>query len=263
METCCQNNTASIERIMNKYDEYINKGDLDAATRHLEFWEKELINSKNTFDKRNLFSICNELVGIYRQTNNKDKAYDISKLLLKLASELELDNTITLATMYTNIATSYKVFNDFDLAINYYKAALHIYEKCEFDKNTYKYASLLNNYALALLDIKDYKSANDYFYNAIDILSNIKNCDIEIAMTYLNIATLKELELGLMDAEKEIDILLNKAQDILEDSKIEHNSYYAYSCNKASSVFSYYGYFLYANELKERADKIYERARSL
>jgi tetratricopeptide (TPR) repeat protein len=248
---------------MNKYDEYINKGDLNAATHHLEFWEKELINSKNTFDKRNLFSICNELVGIYRQTNNKDKAYDISKLLLKLASELELDNTITLATMYTNIATSYKVFNDFDLAINYYKAALHIYEKCEFDKNTYKYASLLNNYALALLDIKDYKTANDYFYNAIDILTNIKNCDIEIAMTYLNIATLKELELGLMDAEKEIDILLDKAKAILEDKTLEHNSYYAYSCNKAASVFSYYGYFLYAKELKERSDEIYARARSL
>ena len=82
-------------------------------------------------------------------------------------------------------------------------------------------------------------------------------------MTYLNIATLKELELGLMDAEKEIDMLLNKAQEILDDTKIEHNSYYAYSCNKAASVFSYYGYFLYANELKERADKIYERARSL
>ena len=82
-------------------------------------------------------------------------------------------------------------------------------------------------------------------------------------MTYLNIATLKELEQGLLEAEKEIEELLNKAQSILEDIKLERDSYYAYSCIKASSVFSYYGYFLYAKELKERADTIYARARAI
>ena len=263
METCCQNTTASIERIMNKLDEYIKIGDLQAAMKHLEFWKKELMSSNSTCDKRNLFSICNELVGIYRQTDNKDKAYDISKLLIDLANDLDLHNTITLATMYTNIATSYKVFEDYNLAIQYYKSALYIYDKQEFDKNTYKYASLLNNFALALLDIKEYEEANKCFYEAIDILSKIGNSDIEIAMTYLNIATLKELEQGLLEAEKEIEELLNKAQSILDDVKPERDSYYAYSCIKASSVFSYYGYFLYAKELKERADTIYARARAI
>ncbi len=263
METCCQNTTASINRIMGKYDEYIDKGDLNGAMRYLEFWKAELSTSNNISDKRNLFTICNELVGVYRQTNNKEKAYDISKYLLAIANELDLKNTISIATMYTNIATSYKVFNDYDISINYYQKALDIYEIQNFDKETYKYASLLNNYALVLLDVSQYEKAYNMFYNAIDILSKIKNADLEIAMTYLNLANLKELQLGALASEKQVDEYLDKAKEILDDENMKRDSYYAYSCQKAASVYSYYGYFLYANELNERADKIYERARSI
>ena len=265
MENCCTNNTASIDRIMEKYDYYLSINDIDNATKHLFFWEKEYLSmrSLSLSDKRNLFSIENELVGLYRNTSKKQEAYKSIDILLNLIKELELQDTITCATAYTNIATCYKVFSDIDLSIQYFNKALDIYKTQSFDKNTYKYASLLNNYALALIDKFEYEKAYQYFNDAITYLSNIKNAQLEVALTYLNLATLKEKELGLLESEQLIDEYLEKAKIILDSSDVTKDSYYAFVCSKAKTVYKYYGYFLYSKELDERMKRIYEGARTI
>ena len=265
MESCCKNNTASIDRIMEKYDYYLSLNDIDNATKHLAFWEKEYLSmgKLSLSDKRNLFSIENELVGLYRNTSKKKEAYKSIDILLSLTKDLELQDTISCATAYTNIATCYKVFSDIELSLRYFNNALDIYIKQNYDKNTYKYASLLNNFALALIDKCEYDKAYQFFNDAITYLSNIQNADLEIALTYLNLATLKEKELGLLESEKVVDEYLNKAKDILDSEKVIRNSYYAFVCSKAKTVYEYYGYFLYAKELEERMKNIYEGARTI
>ena len=265
MENCCLNNTASIDRIMEKYDYYLSINDTTSALNHLLFWEKEYLSySKLSIsDKRNLLSIENELVGMYRKNASKDNAYKSIDVLNKLIKELDLYDSVTCATSYTNIATCYKVFNDIDNAIKYYSDALDIYKRNNFEINTYKYASLLNNYALALIDVEDYDKAFQYFNEAIDILKSIKDAKLEIALTYLNLATLKEKQLGLLESESIIDEYLNTAKTIFDDKDIKRDSYYAFVCDKALSVYEYYGYFLYAKELKERINNIYEGLRSI
>jgi hypothetical protein len=39
---------------------------------------------------------------------------------------------------------------------------------------------------------------------------------------------------------------------------VQRDGYYAFVCEKCASVFAYYGDFLYAEELEERAKRIYE-----
>ena len=77
-----------------------------------------------------------------------------------------------------------------------------------------------------------------------------------MAITYLNIASAKEAELGLEDANERIAELCRLAEDILE-AHSPKDGYYAFVCEKCASVFDYYGYFFYAKELKERAGRIY------
>ena len=54
-------------------------------------------------------------------------------------------------------------------------------------------------------------------------------------------------------------VILNKAIKILDEHK-NKDGYYAFVCEKCASVFGYYGYFAYENELKMRAREIYERS---
>ena len=105
-------------------------------------------------------------------------------------------------------------------------------------------------------------NALSLFFNAIDILKEIKNKDLEIAMTYLNIATLYDAKDGI-EATSLIEENLDKAKDIFENSNITRDSYYAFVVSKAKTVYEYFGYFIYAKELDERERKIYERARAI
>lgn len=262
METCCKLNPISVDRILKKYDDYINKNDAASALKHLEYWEKEIsfVKDESPQNKRSLLTIENELIGMYRKLKYKDKAITTTNNILKLIDELDIKSNISTTIVYTNIATSYKVFEEYDKAIYYYKLSLNIYEEKGYDKNTYEYASLLNNYALVLIDIKDYDNASSNFNLAIEILSKLDQKDLEIALTYLNIATLIDTKYSIVK-EEEIDIYLTKAKDILDSTKVIKDSYYAYVCENAATVYEYFGYFLYAKELKERRDDIYERAR--
>ena len=84
--------------------------------------------------------------------------------------------------------------------------------------------------------------------------------NIEMAITYLNMASLTESEKGLLDGCEEIEECILKAKDLLEKSSKDTDGYYAFVCEKCASSFGYFGHFDYEKELLERARKIYERA---
>jgi tetratricopeptide (TPR) repeat protein len=113
--------------------------------------------------------------------------------------------------------------------------------------------------ALALVDLNEFEKALLLYKKAISVMESSEDGMLEVAITYLNIANLKEAELGIEAAQAYIDKLLDDAAKIL-DEHANKNGYYAFVCEKCASTFGYYGYFAYENELKERAAKIYERA---
>ena len=55
------------------------------------------------------------------------------------------------------------------------------------------------------------------------------------------------------------EAFFKKAEALLENHQ-KRDGYYAFVCEKCASVFGYYGHFFYADELKKRAGRIYERA---
>ncbi len=244
-----------LSRIIDKLDEHLGRNDYKSAERHLYYWLSE---AKEGRDKRGELSIYNELLGLMRKTNQQDKASEAIKNSLRLIDELEFCDNITGGTTYVNIATVLKSFGKDEEALPYYKKAEEIYLRL-LKAGDSRLGGLFNNMALALSDSGRFDEAEDYFAKAVEIMKGIENGELEIAITYLNLANLAENRYGTEKSEALISEYIETAKSLLDTPEIPRNGYYAFVCEKCAPTFGYYGYFLYENELKQRAEAIYER----
>lgn len=240
----------SINQILSELDSHLGRNDYAAAEEHLLFYL-----SKTDDDKIRL-PILNELAGLYRKLGRKDDAYEMVNNLLALVTKMKLETNVGAGTTFINCATVYKAFGEAERALPLFERAVKIYET-GLAKNDKRFGGLYNNMGLALVDLGRFGDAYALYEKAISVMEKVDGGLLEVAITYLNIASAKEKELGLEKAEKIIEDLLNKAEEILENHEPK-DGYYAFVCEKCASVFGYYGFFLYENTLKERVKKIYE-----
>jgi tetratricopeptide (TPR) repeat protein len=242
----------SSERILSKLDEYLNKNDYVSAERHLRYWLSEASENR---DLRTELLIRNELMGLMRKLSRKSEAIECAENTLALIEKEGISSQVGAATSFLNAATVYKAFGEAEKGMSLFWRAREIYER-ELDARDSRLGGLYNNMALALVDLSRFDEARELYMRAIEILM-ASGGELEVAITYLNMASAAESELGLLDADETIADLLNKARELLENAT-ERDGYYAFVCEKCASVFDYYGQFLYAKELHDRARRIYE-----
>ncbi len=243
------------KRIIDKMDEYMSKQDYTGAERHLKYWLEE---AKVGNDKRGELFICGELVGHYRKTGNKEEFLKSATRALELIDILDFKDTISAATTYINIATAYNSFSCDETALTYFEKAKSIYESTQ-NLDPFLSGGLYNNMGLTYHALKRYDDALFSYSKALKIMQETKGADLETAMTYLNMANTYEEKLGLEKAERIIEDLMDKSYECFNSPNIERNGYYAYVCDKCYPTFEYYGYFMYASELKSRMEQIYDR----
>ena len=243
------------QRVIEKMDEYMSRRDYAGAERHLLYWLEE---SKYCGDRRGELTVRNELVGHYRKVADKEKAVLHSKEALRLINELGYEGSISAGTTYTNIATAYNSFGDNENAIVFFEKAREVYENAP-KTNPHLLGGLYNNMALALVDLKRFDEAFVLYDKAYAIMGSVSDGVLEQAMTLLNIANAVEYSVGLDKGEARIFKLLDDAYELFDKDIVPRDGYYAYVCEKCAPTFEYYGYFLAAKELSERAEKIYER----
>lgn len=243
----------STERILEKLDSYLHKNDYAGAERHLLYWLEE---AKSTENASVSLSIYNELMGLYRKLGRREEALYAVRSALSLIDKLGISHQVGAATTSLNAATVYKAFGMADDALPLFEGARAVYERALASDDA-RLAGLYNNMGLCLVDLCRYDEAKELYVRAIDVLKTRGDGRLEIAITYLNMASGKESELGLAEADEEIGILLAKARALLEGFE-KRDGYYAFVCEKCASVFGYYGHFAYEGELLERARRIYE-----
>ena len=241
-------------RILDKLDALLNKNDYAGAERHILYWleEAKTLNHKNA-----MLLLQNELCGLYRKLGRKADALSAVEKALSLVTNMGIENNVGAATTYINAGTVLKAFGKAAEAMPLFEKALKVYEK-DLPALDKRFGGLYNNMALALVDLKEFQKALALYEKAISVMENQADGMLEVAITYLNIASLREAEMGLENAEKVIGELLFRAAEIL-DTYENRNGYYAFVCEKCASVFGYHGFFAYEKELKERAREIYER----
>lgn len=244
-----------ISRILEKLDEHLGRNDYDSAEKHLLYWLGEAEDGR---DKHGMLTIENELMGLYRKTNRKKKALESVKKALSLIDELNLGTAVVAGTTLTNAATVYKAFAMPEDSIVLFEKAKAIYEK-ELASDDSRLGGLYNNLGLTLTDLKRFNEAKVYYNKAIDVMKQNRYGELEIAITYLNLADLATVQLGAEESEKLVDKYIEKAYELLNKDYLPRNGYYAFVCEKCAPIFGYYGRFFYNKELSDRAREIYER----
>lgn len=253
-DNCCGKQTKSIpvESIINKIDMALDKDNYVEAERILKYW---LVESTDMGDYRGELALLSECMGLYRKIGKKEQAMNVVERALEIIDTHKIENSPAIATIYVNVATVLKTFEQAEKAIEFYLLAKEVYEKN--NQNGFNLGALYNNMGLAYADLKDKQKAKECFDKALEIMEQLQNADLEIAITFLNIADL--LDINDIENEKEISKLIEMAYNCFNVDNIERNGYYAFVCSKCASVFGYYGYFAIENELKSRAKEIYER----
>lgn len=243
------------QRVLSKLDEHLGRNDYDAAERHLLYWFAE---AKAENDKRCMMLILNELAGLYRKLGREEDALRTVSSALELIEEMGIAENIGAGTTYINCATVYKAFGKAESALPLFEKAKSVYEK-ELSPDDKRFGGLFNNMALALVDLERYDEAYELYDKAITVMENADDGDLEVAITYLNIASAKETELGAVESDEVVREYIEKAMKILDEHE-NRDGYYAFVCEKCASVFGYFGYFIYEKDLEKRARDIYERS---
>ncbi|MBR1761843.1 MAG: tetratricopeptide repeat protein [Eubacterium sp.] len=243
------------QRIIQKMNDYMSRRDYAGAERHLKYWLEE---AKLGFDKRGELLIQNELVGHFRKTANKEGAFESAKEALRLLKELDFEENVSAGTTYTNIATAFNAFGENEKSIELFEKAKAVYEGNERTAPELL-GGLYNNMALTFTALEKYDEAFKLYEKALNVMKEVPNGELEQAITYLNMADLKEAMLGSEKAESVVFEYLDKAQELLDTPSLKRDGYYAFVCEKCAPSFEYYGYFLVAKDLKNRAESIYER----
>ena len=250
-----------LQRIIEKLDEYQSRKDSAGAKRHLLYWLDE---AKLGWDLRGQLAIRNELIGFCRKNNEREEAFQNIEEAVKLVEELEFDGTVSSGTTYTNAATAYYTFGEYETSLFWFEKAKAVYES-NSGTDAALLGGLYNNMGLTYTALKRYEKAAELYRKALDIMENVEEGAPERAITCLNLANAVEAQLGMENAESEIFALLDRSEALLNEAWEEYKNrtrnekgYYAFVCESCAPTFSYYGFFMTAAELNRRAKEIYE-----
>lgn len=257
-ETDPQSKQAAITRIptgrvIEKLDAYFAKNDLLGAERHLRHWEKEALEGG---DDRGRYTVCNELMGLYRKLGRRDEALAYAAQTLALADALGLSENVTGATALLNAGTVYKAFDAPEKGLPLFERAKAVYET-QLSPDDARLAGLWNNMALTLVDLGRYGEAEALYKKAADLTRRTPGMQGDAAISLLNLANLIEARDGLLDGNERICACLDEAEALLNDPALPRDGYHAFVCEKCAPTFGYYGYFAVSRELEERAETIY------
>lgn len=243
----------NIESILSTLDSYLHKNDYASAREYLLECRE---NATTQGDNRAEILILNELMGLYRKIGEGENALECVSKALEKINDIGAVEQIGSATTYLNCATVYKAFGEPEKALSLYRKAQGIYEK-NLSSTDSRLGGLYNNMALALVDLKAFEDALTLYEKAISIMLCNENGKPEAAITHLNKANALEAQQGLENACAEIDLCLDKAEELLEAHN-NRDGNYAFVCEKCAPTFLYYGRFGYSEELAQRSRRIYE-----
>lgn len=241
-----------VARIRLRLDALTGRRDYAGAARLLAYWRDEARAMK---DVRGEFFVLNELMGVFRKSDDREKALESAEDTLRLIPHPEISDTVGAGTAYVNAGTVYKYAGDPAKALDCFWKARIIYERF-LNREDERLGGLYNNMALALTDLERFREALGLFESALRIMRKQPFGKREEAITLLNMADAHAREGGLEAAEERINECLRTAERLLADPSLPRDRYHAFVCEKCAPVFSYYGWFKTASELEKTAAMI-------
>lgn len=245
-----------VEEVIRQLDSLLAENRGEDGEKHLYYW---LEQAKKDGDWRGELTIQNELMGYHRTSRKETLGLKAVERGIQLIQEYGLEETVTGGTTYLNGATTLKAFGRTEAAMPYYRKAEEIYHRY-LEEGDYRMAGLYNNLGLAWKDMGEFEKARDYYGKALAVMEKLPGGEMELAVTWVNLAGLYETwEKDLDRREEQTGVCMRKAWTYLNAPGYQENGYYAFTCTKCAPEFGHFGYFSMQRELEQRAVRIYGR----
>ena len=175
-------------------------------------------------------SIHQDIGKVYNFQGNFTKAIEEYNCALSLQKELMGDSTRHVGHSLMLIGITYNSMKKYDLALDYYKDALNIYENIFKENNSSEIANIYNNMGVAYENEKENMQALHYYEMALNIRKELYNDDEhpDIAYSYSNIAGvydhLEEFDKAIAYYQKSIDVLKKSKGSKHKDVGLMYNN---------------------------------------
>ncbi len=169
--------------ILKNYDAALARKDVRGAGEYLERMAEEAAREGDAAAEA---SLRGELIGYWRVRGDAEKSFSSARRAIELLEKLGMEESAAGATALLNYATSKTAFRATDEALELYRRVAAIYEKT-IAPDDFRFASLYNNMAQALMRCGRTGEAFGFFKRSLDILSPGAD-DIEIATCCTNMA---------------------------------------------------------------------------
>ena len=205
----------NITSVLAEYDSLFGNTTLTDIETYLYEKIKEAIEEQ---DDSAIITLLNEMIGLCRDTSQKEKALVYCEQLKKLMIRMNLEGTKDYATSMQNIANAYRAFGLWDEAEEAFQIIEKTYETF-VDKGDYLWASMYNNWGLLYQETKEYQKSVVILQKALDFIVKIPNSRIKEAITKTNLAN-SLFGLQIEEAMKKgYDYLIEAIEVFVEDGE--------------------------------------------
>lgn len=244
-------NEISVEKLYETLDELF-------AEKKTEQVEPFLKNILDTAEKDERYGIavaaCNELGGFFRMTSRYNEAAELYDKALQYLEYIGAGRGQDFATTQINYATTLSMSGRYDEALDMYNAAIIFFDTHGIETD-YRAATLYNNMSSIYQEKGDTDTAARYLKKALSILENLEESNIEIAITYSNLANLYIKTDNIEEAEKYAE----DAVVMFKENSAEKDVHYSAAICTLGDVYFAKGDYEKAADLFETALKFIER----
>ncbi|MBQ6660567.1 MAG: tetratricopeptide repeat protein [Lachnospiraceae bacterium] len=233
---------AAVENCMTKKDYVTAKAVLAEAGREAVSYG----------DLSGQLQVLHERIALYRRLGEFTECDELCNRAVEILDQLNMQTTKAAALLFVNIADTLIAEERYRDALRYLEPAASILEA--EDEKSAALASAYNSAGIALTAIGEYEKASEKFETALSILlANPANV-LDTATTHINMAHL--INVWTNDDETANQHLIT-AFRLLDSKDLAHDYRYADTCLSCAESFEYFGFFLYKNQLRERAASVF------
>ena len=162
-------------------------------------------------DYNSLIMLLNEMIGLCRESGQKEKSLAYGSQVLQLMQQLGLQDSEAYATTLLNIATACRAAGKHVEAYQFYMEVFPLYEKW-LEPGDWHFASLYNNMSLLFQETGEYERAAECQGKALAVLEAIDGRRFEGAVTHANLASTLCM---IAEQEESADIAGQAAQEAM------------------------------------------------
>ena len=188
----------NIKEVFSGLDRLFSENRVGEVERYLT---QALSEAEYENDRESMLAIYNELISFHRTTGENDKALYFCRQAMRLAKQMDIEDTISYGTTLMNVANANRTAGNLLEALGYYNKVHDIYMD-QLGPHDILLAGYYNNIAQLYQELGDYDKAVDALEKSLVIIERHENAGAEIADTCANLGE-SLLRAGRLDEAKD------------------------------------------------------------